>query len=245
MGYDLSSDRPPRAPRSFTYHHPPVSLALFLTLEDAISEAWDWLHQGTWRGFSPQTAKEVGYTAHLHIILQSQLLDAELVPGFTTEVFIGIERQETVNHDLSKLSKRPDMLARIANRPSGVDPSQDGIFIECKPVDAKPNHSLTSAYCEEGIRRFVVGDYAWAMTEALMVGYNTVHPKPSEALKEPFQKQRAVVLPVGGLSDCPQSVHHPPVAISRHERIFPLGDAGKKAPPIQLRHLWLKAPAKS
>lgn len=238
MGYSLSSDKGPLPRRTFSVPHPPVKLALFLTLEAAFVEAWRWLHAEPWPAFNPHTAKEVDYTAQLHIILQDHLLGSEVVEGFTEDVFTLIDRIETVNFDGTKKSKRPDLIARLplAHR-KNVQPTQDGIFIECKPVDAE--HSLVTDYCDKGISRFIVGDYAWAMTEALMVGYNTGHPTPSAALVEPFKRRAKVVQSVGVIDDCPLSPHRPPAAISRHKRTFPIGKRGRLAPPIQLRHLWL------
>ena len=116
--------------------------------------------------------------------------------------------------------------------------SQDGIFVECKPVDAA--HSLLSDYCDAGVARFVVGDYAWAMTEALMVGYNPVHDKPSLALVAPFKQRAKVVQASGKLGDCGASPQKPVVATTRHKRTFRVN--GKRAPDIGLRHLWLPRP---
>ena len=47
--------------------------------------------------------------------------------------------------------------------------TQNGLFVECKPVDAA--HPPGGDYCDAGLIRFVNGDYAWAMQESLMVGY--------------------------------------------------------------------------
>ena len=157
--------------------------------------------------------------------------------GFTGEVFSSIQRPEMRNYDGKKTSKRPDMVAFLADRPN-VRRSQDGIFIECKLVDAE--HSLLEDYCDEGIVRFIAGDYAWAMTEALMVGYNTIHSKPSAALAKPFGLRANRVRSRRKPRDCRTSPHQPPIAITLHNRSFPLN--GGQAPPIILRHLWLAAP---
>ena len=154
--------------------------------------------------------------------------------GFTTEVFSSVGRPEVRNFDGKKTSKKPDMVAFLADRPN-VKRSQDGIFVECKPVDAA--HSLLSDYCDAGVVRFVVGDYAWAMTEALMVGYNTVHDKPSVALSTPFKQRAKVVQASGKLLDCRASPHKPVVAMTRHKRTFRVN--GQRVPEIALRHLWL------
>lgn len=242
MGYSLGSDAQPLPRRIFSVPHPPVKRALFLTLEAAFVEAWRWLHAEPWLAFDAKTAAEVDYTAQLHVILQDHLLDNEVVPGFTEDAFTSIDRIETVNFDGTKKSKRPDLIARLplAHR-DRVQPTQDGIFIECKCVD--DGSTRLTDYCKHGITRFTAGDYAWAMAEALMVGYNNVHPKPSEALAGPFRSQAKVVHPVGTLHDCPSNPHQPPVAISRHKRTFPVGAGGQLASPIQLRHLWLAAPS--
>jgi hypothetical protein len=237
MSLGLSSDSTLLQRREFRVPHPPVRLALFLTLEEAIAVAWRWLHSESWKGFDSAEAGEVDFTALLHIILQDHLLGNEMVDGFTHDSFRSIERIETVNFDGTRKSKRPDLVAFLFLRPR-TQPSQDGIFIECKPVDGA--HSLLSDYCDNGIARFVVGDYAWAMTEALMVGYNTVHDKPSAALGKPIAQRVNKIRAFGQPRDCKRSPHKPPVAISRHKRSFPL--RGRQAPAITLRHLWLANP---
>ena len=236
MGLGLSTDWA-ESERAFSLPHPSVSITVFLTLEGAITAAWTILHTKPPRSFDPKTAKETDFTTHLHEILQDHLLDSGEVDGFTTEVFSIIGRPEVRNFDGKKTSKKPDMVAFLADRPN-VKRSQDGIFVECKPVDAA--HSLLSDYCDAGVARFVVGDYAWAMTEALMVGYNTVHDKPSLALVAPFKQRAKVVQASGKLGDCGASPQKPVVATTRHKRTFRVN--GKRAPDIGLRHLWLPRP---
>jgi hypothetical protein len=238
MGLGLSTDWAAKRERAFSLPHPPVSVTVFTILEDAIAVAWGMLHTEPPRPFDPKTAKETDFTTHMHEILDDHLLDSNEVDGFSGEVFSSIKRPEVRNYDGKKTSKRPDMVAFLADRPN-VKRSQDGIFIECKPVDGA--HSLLTDYCDAGIARFIVGDYAWAMTEALMVGYNTVHDKPSAALVKPFALRADGVRAFGKPRDCKRSPHLPPVAITRHNRDFPL--RGRRAPGIKLRHLWLATPA--
>ena len=239
MGLGLSTDWA-ETERAFSLPHPQVSITVFLTLEGAITAAWTILHTEPPRPFDPKTAKETDFTTHLHEILQDHLLDSGEVDGFTTEVFSSVARPEVRNFDGKKTSKKPDMVAFLADRPN-VKRSQDGIFVECKPVDAA--HSLLSDYCDAGVARFVVGDYAWAMTEALMVGYNTAHDKPSVALVTPFKQRAKVVQASGKLLDCRASPHKPVVATTRHKRTFRV--TGKRVPEIALRHLWLAPPPPS
>ncbi|HXI84512.1 MAG TPA: hypothetical protein VNL17_10540 [Verrucomicrobiae bacterium] len=237
MGFGLSVDSTARREQGFSLPHPGVTLAVFLVIEEAVVAAWNILHVDPPRPFDPSSAHEVDFTTHLHEILEDHLLDSNLVNGFTGDVFSSIKRPEVRNYDGVKTSKKPDMVAYLADRPN-VKRSQDGIFIECKPVDAA--HSLLADYCDAGIERFIVGDYAWAMTEALMIGYNTVHQKPSAALVQPFQARANKINAIGKPRDCKISAHKPAVAITRHRRSFVL--RGKRAGAITLRHLWLSMP---
>jgi len=145
----------------------------------------------------------------------------------------GGRKSETFNIQLPTSNERP---AR-----SGLESFTEENEVN-EGMERKRRHPASSllCYCDAGIARFIVGDYAWAMTEALMVGYNTVHAKPSTALTEPFGKRTKEIGSVGKPRDCRFSPHQPPVAITRHKRSFPL--RGRRAQAITLRHLWLATP---
>jgi hypothetical protein len=165
-------------------------------------------------------------------------LEEGVVEGFTKEVFHGVTRGEVKNFDGTRKSKRPDLIVELVSR-RNVIPTQDGIFIETKLIDgsSKSKH----LYCDHGITRFTDGDYAWAMTEALMVAYSRDHRSPSVALEQPFKDRAGIVNMKGKLTDCTAPAPKPPVAISSHRRDFKLRN-GKKASAITLRHLWLQRP---
>ena len=63
----------------------------------------------------------------------------------------------------------PDLVFDLNRDSLPVLPSHDALVVECKPVDK--DHSAGGDYCDKGLRRFVIGDYAWPMQEAMMVGY--------------------------------------------------------------------------
>ena len=147
-------------------------------------------------------------------------------------------RPEVRNYNGEHIDKRPDMVVELVGIPKHVRPSQYGIFIECKPVDAK--HSLVGHYCHKGILRFVRGDYAWAMTQAMMIGYVDSAGLPAERLAVALRTRRNKVLPIGEPTTCVRSQAPTPVAISEHRRDFPYVENGQAAPPIILRHLWLR-----
>ena len=234
MAFGLSTDASTERDRKISYPHEPVSITLFLALENAIAEAWRILHADRSGPFDPEAAIEPDFTAHLHEILEDRLLDSGDVEGFTRDVFTRVMRPELRNYDWEKPSKKPDMVVALADRPN-VKSTQDGIFIECKMVDSRP--SRLNDYCDHGINRFIIGDYAWAMTEALMVGFKNVHDKPSTALESAFKRPGRPVHAVGKLRDCNRSMNNPPTAVSVHKRTFKMFK--KRVPKIKLRHLWL------
>ena len=190
-----------------------------------------------------QAANEDTVTHELYERLYDEVFDKGVVDGFGREVFASVGREPKVrNFSGSSLDKMPDLLVEFIDRPAGAMNSQHGLFIECKPVDRK--HPVGSAYCDEGLIRFVRGDYAWAMQSAMMVGYAragySVVPKLAEALasirKEPIPTSY-------GPEPCPCT---PTVycgeqaAISKHERAFQYIENDLPAGTIVIRHLWLK-----
>ncbi len=63
----------------------------------------------------------------------------------------------------------PDLVFFLNRDSLPILVSHDALAVECKPVDE--NHPVGEFYCEKGLKRFVIGDYAWPMQEAMMVGY--------------------------------------------------------------------------
>ncbi len=101
----------------------------------------------------------------------------------------------------------------------------DALFVECKPIDK--THAAGGKYCDDGLCRFVDGDYAWAMEEGLMLGYarhdRTIAKHLIPAMRQPDRLAR---LKTGEL---PRSIAHPGAVardnaealhVSRHRRGF-------------------------
>lgn len=223
--------------------HPLLSLRVHLVVESAICAAWELMTNRGRAGFDLQTANEDTVTHELYERLYDEVFDKGVVNGFDREVFASMRREPKVrNFNGSHPDKMPDLLVEFIDRPTGAMNSQHGLFIECKPVDRK--HPAGSAYCDEGLIRFVRGDYAWAMQSAMMIGYArkgySVIPKLSEALASPRKES----IPTSfGPGNCPRSrttAHAEQVAISKHQRTFGYIENGLPAGIINIRHLWLK-----
>ena len=144
---------------------------------------------------------------------------------------------ESISFDGSHLEKRPDLSIVL----SGAEP-RFPLVAEAKILDAAASKTA-ALYCQNGIRRFVEGEYAWGNREAFMIGYVRDGSSINTTLKAFLSKAKdlhphrylveALPVPVGsGSSD---------LAYTRHGRDFvyssqrpPNGPA-----PISLWHLWL------
>lgn len=222
----------------FDLPHPPISLGVYLVVEEAICAAWEVLRRSPPAGFDLAHAVETHVTANLHETLKDRIWNRSAVAGFDDELIRTVVRPEVRNYNGEHLSKQPDIMVELVDIPERVRPSQYGIVIECKPVDA--DHSLGTHYCKKGILRFVCGDYGWAMTDAMMIGYVDSGGTPAERLRSAMEKHKDVVLPIGEPTTCARSRSSIPVAVTEHRRHFRYVHNDQPAPSIILRHLWLR-----
>lgn len=223
--------------------HPPLSLRVHLVVESAICAAWEIMTKHGRMGFDLQTADEDTVTLELYERLYDEVFKKGKVAGFNRDVFASIHREPKVrNFNRHHPDKMPDILVDFVDRPAAVMNSQHGLFIECKPVDRK--HPVGSAYCDEGLVRFVRGDYAWTMQSAMMVGYAregySLVLKLSEALATNRKESIPTTFgPQYCVNSCATAIAEQ-VAISEHERTFNYIENGLSAGIIVIRHLWLR-----
>lgn len=222
--------------------HPPISLPIFLVVEDALRVAWDRLRTHPRAGFHLLSATEDVVTHELYERLFDEVFNKGVVSGFDRQLFTVITRESKVrNYDWAMLDKMPDLLIGLADRLNVFKATQDWLFIECKPVD--DDHSVGVHYCEKGIIRFVRGEYAWAMTSALMIGYSrrgyALLPKLADALEARMRELPTIALPRPCRRSRPGQ-NSEVVHITRHSRAFSYVETGQQAPAITLRHLWLR-----
>ncbi len=108
----------------------------------------------------------------------------------------------------------------VRNSPASI-PSVDGLFVECKPVDR--DHPAGGTYCDKGIMRFVRGEYAWASTQGLMVGYASPNYTMPEKLTEAFKtrsKDMGLIGKVSACKDCRPIGYGQHAHITMHARCF-------------------------
>jgi len=223
--------------------HPPLAWSVHLITEAAICAAWKLMKQKGRKGFNLQTANEDALTLELHERLYDEVFDKGIVEGFDCDIFAAINREPKVrNYDRKHPDKMPDILVSFIDKPVGLMHSQHALFIECKPVDQQ--HPTGSAYCDEGLIRFVRGDYAWTMQSAMMLGYARKGYSVVPKLKKALTSKRKKPIPTSsGPEFCLLSrgdEFAEQVAISCHQRTFDYIENGKRAGDIIIRHLWLK-----
>lgn len=232
--------------------HPPMDMRFLLGMEEGIRVAWSNLISDTSKYafmLSPG-CKEVDITVDLEFELDKTLA-AKTCPAFTDEYFIAPKRgAESVNFNGKKLEKRPDLVFSLKDRRPGIDiGNYDAVFAECKILDGNSSKNV-GLYVKDGISRFVIGDYAWAMPQALMIGYLRTSQELPESLSKYFFKQKT-----GGefnskvyhLQDepvmCPRSNRRNVYRVCRtvHDRPWGYPPDGKRKPGnITIRHLWLE-----
>ncbi len=190
---------------------------------------------------SPLLWKEI--TRQLKDILANDLLHHGRVPGFSKIYFSYVVRDaELTSFDGKHPDKKPDIVIGV-QRPDGarVIADQDAVFVECKPIDV--DHPLTPEYGAEGIRRFVEGEYAWAMKSAFMVGYVRGNYTIAQHLRANLKKNHDD--PRFGSPTLPQRIRgsakgekYEGLSCSEHRRAFRWPATGKRAVPIMLVHSW-------
>lgn len=218
----------------FALPHPPIPERMILLVCKVIRHAWQLLADHPPENFHLQSANEDVITQALVEIIESRLRKSGEVEGFNPAFFGKVIRgPEITNFDKNHPDKEPDMFFDLKRENYPVYLEQDGLFVECKPVDKK--HPVSSCYCQKGLVRFVNGDYAWAMQEAMMVGY-VANGYSFQNLATALDAPSSTYLNTASHSEQAElAVYH-----SRHNRDFMWLESHGSACPISVTHLWLQ-----
>jgi hypothetical protein len=222
--------------------HPAIQPRLVRLFRDAVVKAWELILASPPPGFNLREAGEVQVNTVLYTTLVNEVLVHGLIPGFTSSLFCVSPTPGLRAYDGKRLEKRPDLFIHLIPNRATAYPDIDGMFIECKPIDS--DHALGEHYCDLGLRRFIAGEYAWAMREGMMVGYaRSGYLLPGELTKflSRGSRPKTILLlngpkpaPGGVATACSQVPH-----VSTHGRDFKYMHSGKAAPEITIYHLWL------
>lgn len=137
------------------------------------------------------------------------------------------------------LTKRPDLTFRRRYPEPGTSKLNGSLFIEAKIIDQS---RTMGKYCGDGLKRFVVGDYAWAMPQAMMLGYTRMtDQKLPDSLADHFKrlgKQQEFQL-TEGPNPFPLSRFANRSYVTVHNRTWKYPGTDLTPGSISVLHLWL------
>jgi hypothetical protein len=231
-------------PERYHLPHPRLALPVILLIRRVLLRAFELLRE---QKYNLAAASEDQVTAALRSTIENDLRQSGEVSGFNKRNFETVIRQgQCANYDGTRLTKAPDLFFKLRDdesEPRPVLSEHEGLFIEAKPVDS--THPVGSKYCDDGVIRFVRGDYSWAMQEAMMLAYardgRTIAGHLIPAMTEAARKTSLATIrvPEGCLATaaaaCPEAEA---VHISEHRRDFPWPDGKGPATNISVYHLW-------
>lgn len=231
--------------------HPPIDFRLLLAIEEGIRTAWEKLvGDATKQTYMlGKECEEVDITVDLQLELD-KILSTKECCVFTEEHFQSPKRgEEYVNYNGEKLEKRPDLTFCLKDRRPGIDMNiYDAVFAECKIVGSESGKNMRW-YVAGGLVKFVNGSYAWAMPNAMMIGYVRTSQQLPDPLTDYFKKKTKgafnsqVYNLLGTPIMCNKSnarrVYR--VCCTEHTRQWTYPPDGKRKPGnITIRHLWLE-----
>lgn len=180
-----------------------------------------------------------GSEAEINALLEarlSRLLDED--PLWAQLVLTVARGKETVNFNGANLEKRPDLSIFLSGRSRAFP-----LVVECKLIDA-PDGKSGALYCNNGLSRFLTGEYGWPGRDGFMLAYVRDQSTIESCLLPLLAVSRAATPDPFAVRDLPVASGHSvlDLATTRHNRAFrylsrvaPADDPG----PIAIWHLWL------
>jgi len=212
-----------------------------LAIEQAIRTAWNQLKRSASRGLL-----ENGDEKHITIALQQELENIRLSGNgiFSESEFAKpIRGAEVMSYDGRHLEKRPDLTFYLKANRSGLSSSlslYDGLFVECKLISPKIK---VPRYAEDGIDRFVRGEYSWTMPHCLMLAYVRTGQTLPNALTEYFNRGSGINRIKYAVKTMPERCklnrREPRTYFTVHSRNWNYPPPGNQPKDIEIRHLWL------
>jgi hypothetical protein len=116
------------------------------------------------------------------------------------------------------------------------------LVVECKILD-KPSGKKIEMYCNDGLARFVRGEYAWASLEAFMLAYVRDGSTILSSLSPLLAQSQALKPDVFQTDVLPDLIKHTSMHLARssHNRTFRYVSQTSQNNPgvIAIWHLWL------
>lgn len=194
-------------------------------IAEFLVEAWNGLLKTQEKVLRTTEEKEVNalMDARLNSLFEQRPEWKMLVTGVT-------RGRESINYDGSKLESRPDLSIHLTCRPFRLP-----LIIECKLID-KGNGKGIDLYCQQGLARFIDGQYSCYAQEAFMLAYVRDGATIATCLTPHLEKNQQNSPDPFLTEQFPQTIKFPThdLAQSRHGRRFPNNPG-----PVVVWHLWL------
>lgn len=150
--------------------------------------------------------------------------------------------KETVSFDGAHLEKRPDLSIYLTARSPSFP-----LVVECTLIDAKEGRS-NALYCNNGLRRFLTGEYGWALRESFMLAYVRDQSTIASSLLPFLDASLNTDAQLFAIEELPSASAHATLDLARtaHRREFryPQREPPADAPgAIAIWHLWLPTSA--
>ncbi|QNK65803.1 hypothetical protein [Variovorax sp. PAMC26660] len=224
------------------YRFPPFGDLQVKAVERALRMAWDELVKNPLvYKIDLAAANEVAISEGL-VRVVDMIRDAGAIPAFTKHFETPHTDGSLRNFNGTKLSKRPDMSFKLKVNPvPGIHGMHHRLFVEAKILET--GKQGMSDYCKDGLSRYIVGDYAWAMPHAMMLAYVRspayVLPKSLNMhLSKPTNKLSYEVLTLQAAM-CEYTSSSPRAYETTHGRAGWTFSDGTAPTSIKLIHLWL------
>lgn len=182
------------------------------------------------------TGSEAEVTALLEARLNALV---EEDPFWSHLVLCAVRGKESLSFDGSHIEKRPDLSIYLSSRERNFP-----LIVEAKILDSATSKTVT-LYCDKGLHRFLVGEYAWASQEAFMLAYVRDGSSIAGHLTPLLTKDASQISPRYAVQMLPTptgaSTTHD-LACSRHARAFAYihqSPLVQHPGPMTVWHLWL------
>ena len=204
---------------------PPLQRRPLMAIAEMLVAAWNGLKEEHADVLCNEEEKEV------NTLMDSRLNSLfEKNPQWSMLVTCISRGRESINYDGSKLEKRPDLSIHLTSRFSRLS-----LVVECKILDSSSKKSI-DLYCDQGLLRFIDGQYAWYSREGFMLAYVRDGASIANCLTPHLDKNRQQSPDPFLTKQLPKSIVFPSheLAQSRHGRQFPDNPGS-----IDIWHLWL------
>lgn len=224
------------------YPFPRWHEGLLIAIEDAVRAAWEHLKDDVGKVITVRTGIENEVTSELLDMLENIRLAGTLSPFDDLTIGKVHRGSEYTNYNKAALQKQPDIAIDMISARYGLEDSlHDAYFIECKLLE---NNRHAGLYITHGIIRFSNGNYAWAMPNAMMIGYVRNNAELAGSLLNAYAHYDAMnntALVDDQIVPSPNSQRRypdSPAFISVHDRDWMHPECGDPD-SIELTHLWL------